>query len=137
VTGYTIKQWVAIMYAVCLDYPDLVDQHMQQYCVTGPFRMPGRFWFYSGAFFWVRNHRLANRDWRRVHAGWGCVEQWPRNQFKYTECGCLFHERHCNLYDANVMTGVRREFRSWCRANRKHRIGGEHANHNTSHSGQS
>lgn len=121
VNGWTIAQWVALMYSACLDYLPLVHNQLQRHAITGPFRIPGKLWFYSGAFFWVRNHHLVARDWRRLPAEWGCVERWPRAHFPPEQTGCLFWDKHANLYDAATMATVRREFAEWSRVNGKYR----------------
>lgn len=104
------KLWGGAMYETCLDYPKLVERHLQASSMTGSFRKTGGFdvvvnphqnWHYSGTFYWFRNKDVFSRKWTNIGRFYGGTECWPGMMFRRNETSCLFHDlpRAPMLYD--------------------------------------
>lgn len=102
-------EWADVMFASCLDYPELVRALLSQSPICGsfrhhsPIRGTGAKWHYSGTFFWFRNDvvfdPLRRVSWRSIAQSWCGTEAWPGVQFSLAESACLFSD--------NVSAGVR------------------------------
>jgi Glycosyl transferases group 1 len=96
--SWPVKKWAETLYRVNLDDWLSVKAQLNQYAMTGAFKMLGRFtahrnigdWHYSGTFFWFRNADVFARDYRNVPDFYGGVEAWPGVMFSARETGCLF-----------------------------------------------
>jgi len=93
-----VKRWAETQYRVGLDHWPSVRAQLEQFAMTGSFKMLGRFhahryvgdWHYSGTFFWLRHAFVFARDVGNVASFYGCVEAWPGVNFRPDETGCLF-----------------------------------------------
>lgn len=113
----TIRLWTTLMYQHNLDNQQKVDEHLEQYPITGCFRRNGKFkvfpkdagpWHYSGTFFWFRNADVFSRSWFQIaHHQYG-TEIWPGVIFRKEEAGCLFGESVANPYDIKEMRKLAR-----------------------------
>lgn len=95
--GTTATDWAQVMYEVCLDYPEHVDEVLQQYSCAGPFKKVGRGfsgsksqWHYSGSFFWFRNATLFAKNWKTIDRKWFGIEPYLSLHFDANDAGCLF-----------------------------------------------
>jgi len=94
----SVRQWTEALYMTALDDWLSVVHQLQQFGMTGAFKMRGRFrshrqcsdWHYSGTFFWFRHARVFNRSWHVVPQFYCGVEAWPGTLFRAEETGCLF-----------------------------------------------
>lgn len=98
---YNTKKWAEAMYEICLDDPAFVEESLNQYAITGPFKRgdDSGMWHYSGTFFWFRNKDVFSRDWRKIDNNHMGVEFWTRNVFGPHEGGSLFGHQAGWLYD--------------------------------------
>ena len=93
-----VHRWAETLYRVNLDDWVSVKAELNQYAMTGAFKMLGRFtahhnvedWHYSGTFFWFRNADVFSREYRNVPNFYGGVEAWPGVMFSASETGCVF-----------------------------------------------
>ena len=94
----SVRQWTEALYITALDDWLSVVHQLEQFAMTGAFKMRGRFrshrqcsdWHYSGTFFWFRHSQVFNRSWRAVPQFYCGVEAWPGTLFRAEETGCLF-----------------------------------------------
>jgi spore maturation protein CgeB len=93
-----VRRWAEVQYQVGLDDWLSVRGQLQQFAMTGPFKMLGQFhahrrladWHYSGTYFWMRNAHIFRRKYQEVPQFYGGVETWPGTMFRLEETGCLF-----------------------------------------------
>ena len=93
-----LRKWIQAMYAVNLDNWIEVKRQLNQFSMTGAFKMRGRFathkklgnWHYSGTFFWFRNSEVFSVPYQKVPQFYYGVEAWPGILFSDHETGCLF-----------------------------------------------
>ncbi len=98
---YAVQRWAEAMYCTNLDDWLSVRRHLEQFALTGSFKILGRFrnhqnlgsWHYSGTFFWIRNANVFYKDCLQIPQFYGAVEAWPGIHFKENETGCLFLDR--------------------------------------------
>lgn len=122
----TEREWASIMYETLLDYPEIVEDQLDRFPVTGslkcvgtPFRyIPTSTWHYSGSFCWSRNAdakrlgipKLCPRKYAGTEAVWGMALA-PR------ESGCVFHsdtQERMNMYSPLYMSKtVRPAYNMW------------------------
>ena len=92
-------KWCDAMAAACLDYSELVDCCFKSGAnIAGAFRSHGLWsfpgyhnWHFAGTWWWVKNARAAELDWRNVHPNFMGVEAWP-GIFPLAESACLFYD---------------------------------------------
>jgi hypothetical protein len=95
-----VRQWSEALYITNLDDWLRVLHQLEQFAMTGAFKMRGRFrshrecsdWHYSGTFFWFRHAHVFSRSWRVVPQFYCGVEAWPGTLFQSEETGCLFFD---------------------------------------------
>jgi predicted O-methyltransferase YrrM len=95
-----VKRWTELSYRAALDDWPMVRDHLEQFALTGSFKMLGRFrshrnlvdWHYSGTFFWLRHARVFSRDCFAVPPFYCGVEIWPGKHFGRDEAGCLLFD---------------------------------------------
>lgn len=111
------QEWRETMFAVCLDYPELIDAALAQYPICGPFRRFGGLnvdWHFSGSFYWFRCDEIWQREWGDIRQNWYGVESWPALRFSRDESFCLFLDSTYDLYDSEYWQRVvRPAFRVW------------------------
>lgn len=101
--GLPHHEWSDVCHAVCLDFPELVDQQLREFPITGPFRQlkqgrrreffgHGCDFIYTGTFWWARAGSVRSRQWRNAPAHTHGIEAWPGLAFRSAESGCLFFE---------------------------------------------
>lgn len=115
-----VRLWTTLMYRHCLDYPERVEQQLEQFPITGTFRRTGKFsvfpkeagpWHYSGTFFWFRNFDVFARNWYQIaHHQYG-TEVWPGVIFKKQEAGCMFGEGVVNPYNLAELRKLERLYK--------------------------
>lgn len=88
--------WAEMMYEACLDYVPLVEKMLQQFPVTGAFKMLGDNigdckykWHYTGSFVWVRNKHCPKERWLNIPQTWWGTEAWPGNNWHRSEAGAI------------------------------------------------
>jgi hypothetical protein len=92
-------KWCDAMADACLSYPALVDRCFERGAnICGAFRSHGLWsfpgyhnWHFAGTWFWFRNSRAAELDWRNVHQNFMGIEAWP-GIFPLEESACLFFD---------------------------------------------
>ena len=92
-------KWRDAMAAACLEYPELVDCAFEDGAnICGAFRSHGLWafpgyhnWHFAGTWFWFRNARALELEWRNVHQSFEGVEAWP-GIFPVDESCCLFFD---------------------------------------------
>ena len=122
--GNMCHPWASLSYSVCLDHWPLVDEHLSQFSITGPFLKVGlgfggmkSFFHYSGTFFWMRAREL----WERVQRvpmprHRYAVEAWPGIAYQLDEASCLFLRGRVpklDLYDPKKWPKYREEYSQW------------------------
>lgn len=91
--------WLNAMAEACLDYPQLVDCCFESGAnIAGAFRSHGLWsfsgyhnWHFAGTWFWFRNERIRELDWRNVHQSFEGVEAWP-GIVPLAESACLLFD---------------------------------------------
>lgn len=109
--GSYTRQWTELMFASCLDYWPLVEQHLRHAMFTGSFRefgLLGRWhdWAYSGTFYWWRPAAVSLRDWSNVDQWFAGTESWPGKICSPRETRCLFLNDNRRLYDSGYLQDV-------------------------------
>ena len=116
--------WADVMFATCLDIPELIDCHLADKSITGAFQWIGPWpfpgmhgWHYSGSFYWFRHDRTFTRNWRWLMPNFFGVEGWP-GIFPREESACVFHgydnEATAHLYNHNFWrANIVPELRLW------------------------
>jgi hypothetical protein len=95
-----VRRWTAALYRSCFDNWPAVRDQLENYPMTGSFKIRGRFrshrelsdWHYSGTFFWMRQMEVFSRERARVPQFYGGVEAWPGMLFQSHQTGCLFFD---------------------------------------------
>jgi hypothetical protein len=118
-----VRRWCEVQYRVALDNWPAVRDHLQQWAMTGPFKMLGRFqshqnladWHYSGTYFWMRNAHVFSRNYQNVPQFYGGVETWPGIMFRRDETACLFMDNLRELpYNEQFWRGAGESaFKNW------------------------
>lgn len=120
-----VNLWAEAMFETLFRNQEAAVAALDTNGVCGSFRMRGgyregtpgigSFWFYSGTFFAFRLVDAFKRNWSRMPAHYGCVEQWPRLNFdQSTQAACLFFDNVTNLYDERYwQTTITPAFEKW------------------------
>jgi hypothetical protein len=117
-------EWADVLFAACLDYPELVTRALATAVFCGSLRRTTSLaatvspWHFSGTFFWFRHDIVfdssRNGLWRHVERTWGGTEAWPSLQVPKEQSACLFLDDAGDLYDPHYWdTIVRPAFRAW------------------------
>jgi hypothetical protein len=96
----TVQRWAEVSYRATLDDWLRVRTQLEQFALTGSFRMLGRFrahqyagsWHYSGTYYWLRHALVFSRGCFEVPSFYGGVEAWPGIYFSRDEAGCLLFD---------------------------------------------
>lgn len=124
--GTHTAEWTKVMYASCLDYWPLVEQHLRHAIMTGSFRQYGLLgkwhdWAYSGTFFWWRAAEIAKRvGWNQVDQWFAGTESWPGKMCDPRETRALFMNDSTDLYVRDYWEKVLRP--EWARWQQKMRM---------------
>lgn len=115
----TIQKWADILYQTNLDNKQLIDLLIHEYPVVGSMKRYGDHnkegssrWYYSGSFFWFRNHDVFLKpNWRELIRFYGCVECWPSCLFKSGEAACVVGNDAGILYKPAPIAEVYKEWK--------------------------
>lgn len=110
--------WADLMFATCLDVPELVDCALQSAAICGSFRTGSGHlmvpWHFSGTFYWIRHDATFSRNWRNIRRHPFGTESWPGLQFAKEESACLFLDNCGSPYDESYWeTSVLPAYRYW------------------------
>jgi hypothetical protein len=117
-----VRRWAETSYKAALDDWPAVRNHLEQFALTGSFRMFGRFrphrnigdWHYSGTYFWMRHARVFSRDCFTPPQYYCGVEAWPGRYFTKDEGGCLLFDNPDQLaYREEFWQSRREEIARW------------------------
>ena len=122
------REWTSMMYEVCLDDQEYVDESLKQFPCAGPFTIVGQWkcanangWYYSGAFYWFRNADVKEKpNWLEVATDhrWH-AELYLGNHFTSEQAGVLFGPNVGYLYEDHEIARMRQWMSDWREQGRK------------------
>lgn len=99
-----VRRWTELMHEHNLDRIEDVKEALETHPCCGVFRRFGHLanmpcdWYYSGAFWWVRNDALFSKLWRKVPLGRYTTEAYLSFFFSKDAGACLHVDNAPHLY---------------------------------------